>query len=513
VIALLCYALLVVAWVIDLFTPQLFVAAILLNGPIALSTLVLRPRFTAQLIVLAEIANVIAGYVNGAQAGYHWNPIAIGDRILAGASFILVGVLTIYTQDTARQAGEVAERERSVERERALRHAMEHVRASLNMELVLRSAVREALALARADRALIAMRASSLDVTTIYEMTAGAADVTIRRGSLGSELSSLIERARESRALVMVDSSDPLGRFLGTAAVAGVLAVEGVDLSIVMTWQHSLPDAAERAAIVDFVDNLGVAVQQARLFIKLAEQNYEIEQARNELEERSSVIRDLVYALAHDLRTPLVAADITMSQALSGAYGDLPERYRQVLRSSIGSNADLRRLVETLLLVARYESGEDSRAFAPQAVGALLQRVAEEVGPLAREKGVELSVSDVDREIEVYADGDELRRAITNLVANALEATPAGGHVAVSAARTASNVRIDVVDDGFGVSPERRSALFQRFGGVRGGAGTGLGLYIVRRIAEKYGGVARYEPQEPRGSRFTIELPRSGAAA
>jgi hypothetical protein len=114
VIALLCYALLVVAWVIDLFTPQLFVAAILLNGPIALSTLVLRPRFTAQLIVLAEIANVIAGYVNGAQAGYHWNPIAIGDRILAGASFILVGVLTIYTQDTARQAGEVAERERSV---------------------------------------------------------------------------------------------------------------------------------------------------------------------------------------------------------------------------------------------------------------------------------------------------------------------------------------------------------------------------------------------------------------
>jgi signal transduction histidine kinase len=513
VIALLCYALLLLAWVIDLLTPQLFIASILLNGPIALSTLVLRPRFTAQLIVLAEIANIVACYVNGVQAGGHWDPIAVGDRMLAAASFVLVGILTIYTQGTARQAGEVAERERTVERERALRHAMEHVRASLNMELVLRSAAREAQLLARADCARIAMRASTLDVTTIYEMRAGAGDVTIRRGSLGPELSSLVGRARESRSLVMIDHGDPLGRFLGSAAAAGVLAVEGVDLALVLTWEQSLPDAAERAAIADFVDNLGVAVQQARLFIRLAEQNQEIDRARKEVEERSSVIRDLVYALAHDLRTPLVAADITMSQALAGAYGELPERYQQVLRSSIGSNADLRRLVETLLLVARYEAGEDSRVFAPQPVAALLRRVVEEVRPLAGGKGVELTVSDIDEGIEIYADGDELRRAVTNLVANALEATPAGGHVVVSADRLAANVRIQVADDGYGVLPERRGALFQRFGGVRGGGGTGLGLYIVRRIAEKYGGIARYEPREPQGSLFTIELPRSGAAA
>jgi signal transduction histidine kinase len=513
VIAWLCYGLLVLAWVIDLVTPQLFVAAILLNGPIALSTLVLRPQLTIRLIVLAEIANIVAGYVNGVHDGYHWDTIALGDRALSAASFVLVGVLTMYTQSTARRAGEADERERQVERERALRHAMEHVRASLNMELVLRSAVREAQLLTGADNVMVAMRESSFDVPEIYEMTGAGSDVSIRRGALRPEVASMIERARGSRRVVAIDPNEPLGRLLAQAALIGSLDVEGVDIAIVVQWAARMPGADERAAFQDFVDNLGVAVQQARLFIRLAEQHDQIARQRNELQERSSVIREIGYALAHDLRTPLVAADVTMTQALGGAYGTLPERYRDVLQSSVASNLDLRRLVETLLLVARYEAGEDSRAFAPQAIGATLERVAAEVRPVAEGKGIALQVAVPNPEIEFCADGDELRRAFTNLVANALDATPAGGHVSVSATARNGVIAIEVLDDGFGVPPERRAALFQRFGGVRGGAGTGLGLYIVHRIAEKYGGRAYYSPREPQGSLFGVELPLSAAAA
>jgi len=511
VLETLCYVLFLLAWGVDLVTPQLFVASILLNGPIALSSLTLRPQLTIRLIAMAEIANVIAGYVNGVQAGHHWDAIAIADRFLTGASFLLVGFLALRTQENARRAGEAAERERQIGRERALRHAMENVRASLNMELVLRSAVREAELLSGADRVTIAVRASSFDVPDLYEMSVGEADVSVSRGALRPEYTSLIERARESRSVVAVAPDDPLGRLLGEAALIASLDVENVDISLILAWNFRLPSQYERVVVADFVQNLGVALGQARLFVRLAEQNEEIASQRNELQARNEVIRDIVYALAHDLRTPLSAADMTLTQALSGAYGDLPERYRSVVRTSIASNADLRRLVETLLLIARYESGEDSRTFSTAALAPVLERVVEELRPIAEIKGVKLGLDLSSRNVELVVDPDELRRAVTNLAANAIEATPEHGHVSIGVREDDADVRIDVIDDGFGVPPERRAALFQRFGGIRSGGGTGLGLYIVRRIAEKYGGRAEYGPREPRGSRFSMVLPRKSA--
>ncbi len=507
----LCYGLLVLAWVIDLLTPQLFVAAILLNGPIALSSLALRPQLTVRLTLVAEVANIVAGYVNGMQAGYHWDAIAVGDRILSAASFLLVGALTIRSQEHARRAGESEERERLVARERALRHAMENVRATLNMELVLRSAVREASAVTGADVATIAVRQSSFDLADWYGCRAGDDEVRVERRPLTPQEASLIERARGAKRVIAVDAGDPLGRLLGANALIASLDTESSETSLVLSWRERVPTTDERDAVQAFVDNLRVALQQARLFVRLAAQNDEIAHQKDALQQRSDVIRDLVYALAHDLRTPLAAADITMTQALEGAYGDLPTRYREVLKTTIASNEDLRRQLETLLLVARYESGEDSRTFAPFAVHPLLRRVLDEMQAIAAQRGVALRFDDEDAGVELTADSDEIRRAVVNLVVNAIDATPAGGTVSVAVHRNGV-LTIDVIDDGYGVAPERRVQLFQRFAGVRAGGGTGLGLYIVRRIAEKYGGTVRYEPLEPHGSRFTLAFPMPSRA-
>ncbi len=511
---LLCYALLVAAWIVDLLTPQQFVAAILLNGPIALSSLALRSRLTINLVVAAEIANAVAAYVNGLQAGRHWDGIAIGDRILLAASFVLVGYLSIRAQEYAREAGVSAGRMRQIEIEKALREATGRVRETLNVELVQRAIARESLELLGASQAILIVREMPFATPLVFSYAQGGADVSVERRALSTEVASLVVRAGDADDVFAVTGNDLLGRITldalgaGEALVTPIATAGAVDHVLIASISGSgafLPDAL--VTLRAFRDQAAMALEQARLFTQLGERNDEIARQKDELGGRTDVIRDIVYALAHDLRTPLAATHVTMNQALAGSYGELPERYRAILRTTLAANDDQRRMVETLLLVARYESGEASTLREPIDCGELAARVAAELAPVADVKGVELRAQSDAAGLAALADPSEIRRALVNLVANAIDATPRGGHVTARAYLSDDAVALAVEDDGFGVAEELRGGLFQRFGGGQRGAGTGLGLYIVARIAEKHGGTVAYQPRSPQGSIFTMTLP------
>ncbi len=513
--AILCYALLIAAWLVDLFTPQLFVAAILLNGPIALSSLALQRRLTAQLVVAAEIANAIAGYVNGVQAGRHWDVVAIADRLLLAASFVLVGYMSIKTQEFAREAGESAGRMRQIQIERALREATGRVRETLNVELVQRAILRESLRLLGASAAMLIERDSAFSLPLIIELTGGDAEITFERRTLSTELASLAQRARESPGVTRVSSNDALGRMtieaLGAREVlasrvrAAGAASDDVLVELAKGESRFAGDAV--TAMQAFAEQAGIALEQARLFAQLGERNDEIARQKDELARRTEVIRDLVYALAHDLRTPLAAADVTMKQAMAGAYGELPPRYAEILRATLAANEDQRRMVESLLLIARYEAGEESTLHESISAAPLIASVVEELRPVAESRKVHLTSDAADRDLPILGDPYELRRAFMNLIANAIAATPEGGTISVRGERSEGEVKIAIDDDGYGVPAELRPSLFTRFGRARSSGGSGLGLYIVRRIVEKHGGTVMFEPRDPRGSTFTVRLP------
>lgn len=512
----LCTVLLLVAFAIDMVTPQALVAAILLTIPIALSSLMLNRRVTGAFVVAALVANVIAGWYNGMREGHQWDAIAIANRSLAGFSIVLVGVLGSLAQAAAVRTGQLAAQRRQAEQEQALRRSMETIRSSLNVELVARAIVREAVSALGFDAARLYLIESRTLGSTTFMWSKGAEDVDVSCDRVSSELLSLLQRCLSERRLLVITDADALGRFaLATLGAARAICVPLVNeqisfgvLLLTVSNVDALPPDAEQF-VAAFAEQATVAAAQASLFVELAGRNADLERANETLAQRSKVIRDLVYALSHDLRTPLTAAAMTMRQALDGVYGPLPEKYREILQRSIASNDELRRLADTLLLVARYESGEQSPVREAVDVEALGRSVVSELEPLWKPKRITPDVR-VTGNSTVLGDEAELRRALMNLLSNAINGTPEEGHVWLNIDSLDSRVRIRVEDDGYGVPADVRDQLFQRFGArdsTRQGAGSGLGLYIVGLIAQSHGGSVRYEPRDRNGSVFVLELP------
>jgi signal transduction histidine kinase len=315
-----------------------------------------------------------------------------------------------------------------------------------------------------------------------------------------------VQRAADDGDVVAVGSDDALGRLIldtfGGSAMLAIPIAEGDRRFgvLLVLGEHGEKLDELRSVARAYAQQAAGALSQARLFEQLAERN-------TALEERSGVIRDLVYALSHDLRTPLAALGMTLRQAQAGAYGELPERYREIVDRSIIATDDVQRLAETLLLVARFESGDRRPERDVLDLAEIARQIAGELEALAATRGVGLTIAgDAARTV---GDRGDIRRAITNLVANALEHTPAGGHVAIAVEQAGTSAIVRVSDDGFGIAEKTRAHLFGRFarGDDRRGGGSGLGLYIVRRVAEESGGSVSYEPNDPQGSIFTLRLP------
>jgi signal transduction histidine kinase len=504
-VAVAAFGLLIAAFVVDVLTPQTLVIAILLDVPIVLAALTQSRRLTASLTLAALIADIAAAFVDAARDDYRWDPIGLGDRALSMLSIVLVGYLSTVVQERAERVGRLAAQEARARREATLAAAADRIRSSLSPEVVTRAIVREAARAldatsafwypARADGELLAARDGSADVEVVDERPA-------------AEISSLTHRVADDGVVGVVRAVDPVGRFAldrlkARSAIAIPLADRGMQFGVLIVASDAeTPEDVTVQAARSFAALAVDALGQARLFGELAERN-------DALVERQDVIRDLVYALSHDVRTPLAALSMTLRQAADGAYGTLPERYANVLRDSRVSIDDLTRLAETLLLVARFESGERRAESELLDLAPAAREIGSELHAMAESRGITLTV-DAPAATTVRGSRGDLKRALANLVANALQHTPRGGTVQLRVANDRRSAVASVTDDGFGIEEAARAALFQRFSPAsRAGGGTGLGLYIVRRIVEESAGTVRFDPREPRGSVFTVTLPKA----
>jgi heavy metal sensor kinase len=211
---------------------------------------------------------------------------------------------------------------------------------------------------------------------------------------------------------------------------------------------------------------------------------------------------------AHELRTPLTALRGGIEIALRAERS--PDEYRRVLTSSIEEVDQLIRLAEDLLLLSRSTVGLEAIRQAVDLEPLCLEAL--EIGVrLAKGKGVTVSMGATSPAV-VRGDAGALRRALLNLVDNAVKYTPAGGSVMISLEHTAAGATLAVEDTGIGIDPADAERIFEPFvrldaGRSRDTGGSGLGLAIARSIVRAHGGTLEVESGAAGGCRFTIRLP------
>lgn len=243
--------------------------------------------------------------------------------------------------------------------------------------------------------------------------------------------------------------------------------------------------------------------------------------AQDELQRLTVTINDLLARLenlfetqrrfmadvSHELRTPLAAMQGNLEVLARGAARD-PELLNESLVDMRREVGRLIRMTNDLLLLAQSDSGLQLRR-EPVEIDTLLLEVLRELRPLAGAVQLRLGAED---QVLVLGDRDRIKQALLNLGVNAIQHTGAGGSVTLSLERQEQQVAISVSDTGVGISAEALPQIFERFfradaARTRNRGGAGLGLSIVRWIAEAHGGQITATSEVGVGSTFTLQLP------
>lgn len=220
---------------------------------------------------------------------------------------------------------------------------------------------------------------------------------------------------------------------------------------------------------------------------------------------------DFVNMVAHELRSPLVSIRQMQSVLAEGLAGPLQEKQEDFVQRGIKKIDSLLGLINDLLDVARLEAGRLVQRQVPVDVGKVMEEIVALMEPRARDQGISLHVTCGNLK-PVLADPKNMEEILNNLLSNAVNYSPDGGEVRLSAKTVGDFVEIKVSDQGVGIAAEEVPKIFDKFYRVkhprtRHVTGTGLGLSIVKGIVEAHHGFVEVKSEVNQGTTFRILLP------
>ena len=237
----------------------------------------------------------------------------------------------------------------------------------------------------------------------------------------------------------------------------------------------------------------------------------EVRQRQQRIEVRNQHLEDMICALSHDLRTPLLATRTTLDSMIKGAFGHVSDTWREVFEEYRQANEDLLKLVEALLDVSRYEAGRSAHLNCdPLNWEKIFVKVITQIkGASNPEFALTYKIS--QSLPTVYGDQLEIQRVLQNLLENAIRVSEPNKEIFLEVATLGkAQVLVSVRDNGSGIAPQDKERLFHRFIQGQGQRGrSGLGLYLCRQIVEAHGGTIGVESTLGKGSTFGFTLPVS----
>ena len=230
-----------------------------------------------------------------------------------------------------------------------------------------------------------------------------------------------------------------------------------------------------------------------------------------DLRKLERVRRDFVANVSHEFRTPLTAIQGFAETLLAGAIDD-PQNRGRFLEIIVEHSRRLARLTEDLLMLSKMDADRLEFETRRIPVAAFIDSCMETAEPRARDKDLRLSVNRAEKIPDIAGDRRRLTEVLQNLLDNAIQYTPSGGQIMVSAGVADSEVVFTVSDTGIGIPQAEQPRIFERFyradvARSREVGGTGLGLSIAKHLVEGHGGRIWVESEIGQGSQFHFSVP------
>ena len=221
--------------------------------------------------------------------------------------------------------------------------------------------------------------------------------------------------------------------------------------------------------------------------------------------------QDDVQSVVHDLRSPMTVIKGNLQLLLSGVMGQMTQEQLMLIQRSVGPLEDLIMLTENLLQSTALDKSDLEITLEETDIDKLIQETIDFYAPTFRQRAMELFRDGNTFGLKVKMDSFWMKRVLNNLIWNAYKFTPDQGQVSVRLERLGDGLEMAIEDTGRGISTEKITGLFQKFHQASPlkdrKIGTGLGLWICKRVLELHGGSIRVESEEGQGTRFILYFP------